>query len=429
MRQLTIHVPRGGGTRVVEHAQSYEAVNVAVSQATDGRGQPLDVVSLSVSNARVGPLLEAVQRESEPHITFSPSGVFALQPPANEVPRQVSDVQLRSPLEIVLAGLQSIGSWRGFLSYAALGGTVAWIGLYSNTVYLLVAAMLLAPFAGPAMNTAIATAYGDLTLLRRSLLRYVAALAVTILAAFLLSLIFGQQEVTQTMVGVSKVGWVAALLPLTAGAAGAIFLIQSERSSLVSGAAVGLLVAASLAPPAALLGMLPAVGRWDLMAGGAFVLVLQLVGINLAGAAVFRLGGVRADPARFGERSRKGVLPWGLAVSGLALAGLLAVQAYTPLSLERGSRESAADEAVASAMRDLQGVQLVEVSSRFTRMQGLPDGALTVTALVRRTDGGGETDWQRDVEDALLSRLHERFPQTEPLVNVTAVRGAEDAEP
>ncbi|MGH2416529.1 MAG: DUF389 domain-containing protein, partial [Microcystaceae cyanobacterium] len=44
---------------------------------------------------------------------------------------------------------------------------------------LLVAAMLIAPFAGPAMNTAIATAWGDRKLLWRSILRYFAALSVT----------------------------------------------------------------------------------------------------------------------------------------------------------------------------------------------------------------------------------------------------------
>ncbi len=40
--------------------------------------------------------------------------------------------------------------------------------------------------------------------------------------------------------------------------------VQSERSSLVSGAAVGMQVAASLAPPAGLVGMAIAIGRWDI---------------------------------------------------------------------------------------------------------------------------------------------------------------------
>ncbi len=151
-----------------------------------------------------------------------------------------------------MAGLQSVGSWKGFLGYAAAAGVVVWIGLYTNTSYLLVAAMLIAPFAGPAMNLAIATARGDITLLKRSLIRYFSALLVTILVALALSLILRQEIPTNQMVQTSELSSVALLLPLAAGAAGALNLVQSQRSSLVSGASVGMLVAASLAPPAGL---------------------------------------------------------------------------------------------------------------------------------------------------------------------------------
>lgn len=51
----------------------------------------------------------------------------------------------------------------------------------------------------------------------------------------------------------SQISIAAVLLPLAAGAAGALNLFQSERSSLVSGAATGMLVAASLAPPAGII--------------------------------------------------------------------------------------------------------------------------------------------------------------------------------
>jgi hypothetical protein len=49
--------------------------------------------------------------------------------------------------------------------------------------------------------------------------------------------------VTSSMSSTSNVSAVAVLLPLIAGAAGPLNLVQSERSSLVSGAAVGMLVA------------------------------------------------------------------------------------------------------------------------------------------------------------------------------------------
>jgi len=53
-------------------------------------------------------------------------------------------------------------------------------------------------------------------------------------------------------VDVSEISSVGALLPLVAGAAGALNQMQAQSNSLVSGTAVGLLVAAALAPPAGL---------------------------------------------------------------------------------------------------------------------------------------------------------------------------------
>lgn len=177
MRQLIIQVPRGNGEAIIEIAKSHNGTNLLWFEAS--ANDPIDVAIVHVSNQKVGKFVDQLQDLPKVHITLIPTGVMALQPPASEAPQQVVDVEERSPIEILLSGLQSVGSWRGFLGYAALAGFVVWIGLYTNTTYLLVAAMLIAPFAGPAMNTAIATAWGDRKLLWRSILRYFAALSVT----------------------------------------------------------------------------------------------------------------------------------------------------------------------------------------------------------------------------------------------------------
>jgi uncharacterized hydrophobic protein (TIGR00271 family) len=254
MRQLLIQVPRGTGEEVLEIAQKYDGANLAQFQVTGSDGA-IDLAIIHVSNSKVEGLLGELEDLPELHVTLIPRGVMPLQPPAFEAPEQVTNVEPRSPIEIFLAGLQSVGSWKGFLGYAAVAGVVVWIGLFTNTNYLLVAAMLIAPFAGPAMNVAIATARGDITLLKRSLIRYFAALGVAIVIGWLLSLILQQQVITELMLATNTVSAVAVLIPLVSGTAGALNLVQSERSSLVSGAAAGMLVSVSLAPPAALVGM------------------------------------------------------------------------------------------------------------------------------------------------------------------------------
>ncbi len=249
MRQLIVRVPQGCGQRVIEVAERHQGRNLARLEGSDG-SHTVDLVFVHVPNAKVENVVDDLQELPNLHLTLVPRGVIPLHPPASEAAEQAKDVDPRSPIEIFMGGLQSVGSWKGFLGYAAAAGIVVWIGLFTNTIYLLTAAMLIAPFAGPAMNASLATARGDGSLLGRSLARYFVALFVSILVAWGLSLIMQQKIATDQMVATSTISSVAVLLPLVAGAAGALNLCQSDRNSLVSGAATGMLVAASLAPPA-----------------------------------------------------------------------------------------------------------------------------------------------------------------------------------
>ena len=367
MRQLIFQVPRGKGAAVLEAAQQHQGINLCRTDAVNASG-PIEMVMVHISNSQVENLLEQLESIPNLHVNLMPQGTIALRPPSSEAPDQVTDVQQRSPLEVFLAGLQSIGSWWGFLSYAALGGIVVWIGLYTNTNYLLVAAMLIAPFAGPAMNLAIATARGDRTLAGRTLLRYFSAITVSVLVAALLSWLFNQQVTTQMMSSVSTISGVTVLLPLSAGLAGAIHLIQSERSSLVSGAAVGLLVAASLAPPAGLVGMSLAMQRYDMMAAGAFQLLLQLAGINLSASMVFRLSGLTVRGARY-DRGQRWMFPVVLGVTVISLGALLSWQFNNPPQLQHASQAQRAELLIQQLFDAQDNVYLVEASVRFTRAQ------------------------------------------------------------
>ncbi|BAB77016.1 alr5317 [Nostoc sp. PCC 7120 = FACHB-418] len=364
MRQLIIQVPRGNGKAVIDIAKFHNGTNLARFEGN--ADEPIDVVIVHVSNREVGKVIEELQDLPKVHITLIPTGVMALQPPASEAPQQVVDVEERSPIEILLSGLQSVGSWQGFLSYAALAGFVVWIGLYTNTTYLLVAAMLIAPFAGPAMNTAIATAWGDRSLLGRSILRYFAALTVTIFTTWLLSLILRQEIPTSLMLDNSQVSAVAVILPLAAGAAGALNLVQSERSSLVSGAATGMLVAASLAPPAGIIGMASAIGRWDMVISGVFLLFLQLCGINLSAALLFRMFGLSAQGTRY-QRGKKQVFFSALVITVITLAGLLTWQFINSPNLQRSSLAQRANAQVQKTVEQVGLAKLVESNVRFTR--------------------------------------------------------------
>ena len=400
MRQLTIRVPEGQGARAVEIASRSGGIDIFETKGRRG-DRAFDIVSVNIGNAQIEDFIDELDQVPDLHVSFQPRGVIALRPPAGQAATQVIDVEPRAPIEVFLSGLQSIGSWKAFLGYAAAAGVVVWIALFAETIYLLTAAMLIAPFAGPAMNAALGTARGDVFLFRRSLARYSVALAVTIGVAFLLSLIMQQKIATNLMIERSLIPSVAALLPLVAGAAGALNLCQSERSSLVSGAATGMLVAASLAPPAGLVGMGAAIGEWDMVKSAGFLLVLQIAGINAAGAVVFRLYGVKPEGARF-ERGvrRHSHSVW--AGSLLALAALLAWQFSSSPNLQRSTTAQRAAQDARSVIQSSGRAKVVEIDAGFTRGDIPGQNTLLVTGYVQSAEPDGE---------ALAAELNRRIRQ------------------
>lgn len=417
MRLVMIRAAANQRAAVLAACRRQHAVNVA-SLPLDGGPDTGVLILASVGNARLDDLLAALNAESDLAITLIPRGVLALHPPPSAAPAQVTDVSRRSPIEIYLGGLQSIGSWWGFLGYAVGSTVVTWLGLLHETVYLLTAGMLIAPYAGPAMNVAIGAARGDGGLVLRSLLRFGSALLVAMATAWVLSALTGLTRVTPLMASTAQVSALAVVLPLTAGSLGALSLVQAERSSLVSGAAIGVLVASSLAPPAVLAGMAAWLGAWPLSVSGLFVLLLQVAGITVAAAAVFRWCGMRPD----GPRYRAG-MPWSFALvlgaSGLALAGLLSWQHLGGPTLRRQTvAETAVDLATATvtgsglarpidAEAHFRPVDPPDWQTLLVHLDVEPQGSLTGGILERR------------LGQLVADRLRRTLPGVRPLVGVT----------
>lgn len=417
MRQIFIQVPEGQGGGVLALAEAHEGLNLACFPVTSDDG-PAELVLVHVSNRQVEKLLGALADFPDARVTMAPQGLLAFSLATAEAPPQVTDVEDRSPIEIFLAGLQSIGSWRGFVGYGVVGGLLVWIGMFTNSLVTLVAAMLVSPFAGPAMTAAIASARGDRMLLGRSLLRYFAGLGIAVVVAGLASLIAGQEVVTPMMQDFANVSSAAVLLPLIAGAAGALNLVQSERNSLVSGAATGILIAVALAPSAGLLGMSIAMREWQLSLSGLFLIVMQLAGINLSGALVFRLYGLAPRGAHY-QRGQPWLVWAALGVSVVLLAGLLLVQFWSKPELQRQTIEQRAVTDVRRAVDGSDLAALVEADLRFTRPNIPGQDTLLGVIYVQRAPDVPEDDAaiRAELTQAIRERLRAGYDVT-PLIDV-----------
>lgn len=418
MRPIFVQVPVEMGVKVLKLAKEFNGKNISLVNGSDG-DQELELVSVYLSNNKVEGFISQVTKMDNAKITLYPHGVMALFPPAGEAPEQVTDVELRSPIEIFLSGLQSKGSWKGFISYSAIASIVVWIGLYTDTSFLLVAAMLIAPFAGPAMNIAIATSRGDTKLLRQALVRYFVSILITIAGTALLSFILQQEIATTLMVERSQISSVAFLLALAAGAAGAINLIQSERDSLVSGAATGMLVAAALAPPAGIIGMAIAIGKWEMVQNGTFLLLLQLFGINLAGALVFKLRGLNSKGARY-DRGKQGVFIASMALSLIFLIGILFWQFHSEPELQRSSISKRADAIIQEIINENPQVSLIETHVRFTMANEPDQNTLLCQVFIQENEENIENSMLiKKIKKEISEGIKKDYPDVTPFIDLT----------
>lgn len=361
MRQLIVKIPQGKNREVLQTIEDYKGKNTFHFSSKDK-----EVYFTYLPNQEVNDFLKEIDQYEDPEIILIPRGVVTLYAPADEAPEQVADVKPKSSLEIYLGGIQSVGSIFGLISYSLVAGIIVWIGLFTTTTYLLVAAMLVAPFAGPAMNAALGTAAGKMQLLKSSLLRYGIAITTGILASLFMSILFPLNTLTPLMEEVSQVSKYAIFLPLISGFAGAINICQSERDSLVSGAAVGILVAASLAPPVGLIGMGLYMGDWPVVYSSLYRIILQLLGIHLAATLVFYFyGKVTPSGVRFlNGKKWTGIIT--TAVVCLAIGGMMFWQFKEPPYYKKASLNTELTDELNTQLKKIKSIQILNKSVNFT---------------------------------------------------------------
>ncbi len=189
------------------------------------------MVFLNLPNDRVGKFVKAVEEEvKDAQFVLVPQGTLPIQTPLEDVEERVRDVSHLSTLELVLAGLQSIGSWKGLVLYALFSGVIAAYGVIFDVSYLLVAAMLINPMGAPAMVSVIGVAVGDIRMFGRGGLRFLVALLVQAVSAMTLGFAYTVHTTTSTMEQITNLSVLSVLLALVAGAAGAQAQVQADRA-------------------------------------------------------------------------------------------------------------------------------------------------------------------------------------------------------
>jgi len=186
---------------------------------------------------------------------------------------------------------------RVYLTMVVLSTIVAAVGLYYNSVAIIIGAMVIAPLLGPNMALALATTLGDLTLLRRAFLTALAGIAVAMVLSIIIGLLLQVDPAIPEIASRDGVGLGDLVVALASGAAGALAFTTG-----VSAILIGVMVAVALLPPLVAFGLLLGSGHAVLAMGALSLFLMNLICVNLAGVTTFLVQGIR--PATWWEKDR-----------------------------------------------------------------------------------------------------------------------------
>ena len=180
-----------------------------------------------------------------------------------------------------------------FLAFLILATMIAALGIITDSLILIIGAMVVGPEFGPLAGLCVALVQRQRDLARRSLRALAVGFPLGIAAALVLTLALRVVDSAPDQLGavsrpatlfISNPDEYSVLVALLAGVAGALSL-----STAKSGALVGVLISVTTIPAAANIGVAAAYGDWSEMGGAAAQLAVNLVCIVTAVVATLSL--------------------------------------------------------------------------------------------------------------------------------------------
>jgi uncharacterized hydrophobic protein (TIGR00341 family) len=245
-----------------------------------------------------------------------------------------------------------------FVVMTIISTVVATAGLLVDSPAVVVGSMVIAPLIGPAMATSVGTVVDDDELFSRGVRLQVLGGVLAVAGAAVFAFVIRWTGIVPlTATEVFAIGEVRERLSpdvlslavaLGAGVAGALSL-----STGVSSALVGVMIAAALVPPTAVVGIGIAWGRPAAVVGSAVLVLVNFVAINLVALAVLWQQGYRPDrwfkfdEARSATLKRIAILAVGLLVLSSFLGGVT-YATYRTATFEEDARSAVRAELAAT---------------------------------------------------------------------------------
>jgi uncharacterized hydrophobic protein (TIGR00341 family) len=358
VRLVQVTVPAGKRDAVTSTLDD-DGVDYVLTDETSGR-EYTAIVSFPLPTGAVEPILDdlreaGLERDSFTVVMNAETVVSRrFEELQAEYEENETDTDRISRDELTARAREMAPSFVTFVTMTLISTIVATAGLLVDSPAVVVGSMVIAPLIGPAMATSVGTVVDDEELFDRGVRLQVLGGVLAVAGAALFAFATRWTGVVPlTATEVFAIGEVRERLSpdvlslavaLGAGVAGALSL-----STGVSSALVGVMIAAALVPPTAVVGIGLAWGRPTAVTGSAVLVLVNFVGINLAALAVLWRQGYRPerwfklDEARSATLKRVAVLAVGLVVLSAFLAGVT-YSTYRTATFEEDARAAVTAE-------------------------------------------------------------------------------------
>jgi uncharacterized hydrophobic protein (TIGR00271 family) len=205
------------------------------------------------------------------------------------IAERTSGIDHRAIIKNAVTGAEISGS---YLSLLLLASLIALLGLLTNSVAVVIGAMLISPLMGPILSFGLAFTIGDLALARRGLRVIAVSVGLTIAVTTLVTLVSPLKEPTAEILARVRPNIYDLLVAVLAGTAGAIALCTKKNYMIT---ATGVAVATAVIPPLSVVGFGLGSGRPMLGLGGFLLFFTNFVAIVLTADLVFFLFNFRSS--------------------------------------------------------------------------------------------------------------------------------------
>ncbi|MFB6096918.1 MAG: TIGR00341 family protein [Haloferacaceae archaeon] len=381
MRLVQVMIPAGKREAVLG-ALDEEGIDYALTDETSGR-EYTAVVWFPLPTEAVEPILETlretgIERDAYTVVVDAETVVSTRFEELEERYEQEEESEQRIAREELIARADDLAPrWPVFFAMTVISAVVATAGLLLDSPAVVVGSMVIAPLIGPAMATSVGSVVDDPDLFRRGVALQVAGFSTAIASAAAFAWLVKTIHLIPPGLDVLTIGQIRSRLSpdflslavaLGAGVAGAVSL-----ASGVSAALVGVMIAAALIPPTAVIGIGIAWGAPRAVLSSTVLVLVNALSINLAALAYMWYAGYRPerwfriDEARTATIKRVGILLSAIVLLSVFLGGVT-YGSYQQATFEQTANDVAGDLTAAGGPYE----QLVLIDLEVTYDEAVP---------------------------------------------------------